>query len=115
MKDAPQMCSKVPEFEQILGDSEGQWNLAHCSPQGCKESNATEQQQQRSLYCSCHPCSPASGGPPFIGQKPNMVKERKLQALYPRRETDPQRVYSSMEKDAAFWGLVYQNPRMKTE
>ena len=31
------------EFEQALGDSEGQWSLACCSPWGCKESDKTEQ------------------------------------------------------------------------
>ena len=31
------------EFEQTLGDSEGQGSLACCSPWGCKESNTTEQ------------------------------------------------------------------------
>ena len=30
------------EFEQILGDSEGQGSLACCSPRGCKVSEATE-------------------------------------------------------------------------
>ena len=30
------------EFEQTLEDSEGQGNLACCSPQGCKESDTTE-------------------------------------------------------------------------
>ena len=29
------------EFEQTLGDSEGQGSLACCSPQGCKESEMT--------------------------------------------------------------------------
>ena len=29
------------EFEQTLGDSEGQESLAHCSPWGHKESNTT--------------------------------------------------------------------------
>ena len=29
------------EFEQTLGDGEGQGNLACCSPWGCKESNTT--------------------------------------------------------------------------
>ena len=35
------------EFEQTLGDSEGQGRLACCSPWVCKKSNqtATEQQQ----------------------------------------------------------------------
>ena len=31
------------EFEQTSGDSEGQRNLACCSPWGVKESNTTEQ------------------------------------------------------------------------
>ena len=31
------------EFEQTLGDGEGQRNLACCSPWGVKESNTTEQ------------------------------------------------------------------------
>ena len=30
------------EFEQTLGDSEGQGNLACCSPWGCRESDMTE-------------------------------------------------------------------------
>ena len=30
------------EFEQSLGDGEGQGSLACCSPQGCKESDSTE-------------------------------------------------------------------------
>ena len=30
------------EFEQILGDSEGQGSQAYCSPWGCKEPNTTE-------------------------------------------------------------------------
>ena len=31
------------EFEQTLGDSEGQGSLACCSPRDCKESDMTEQ------------------------------------------------------------------------
>ena len=31
------------EFEQTLGDSEGQGSLACCSPWGCKELGMTEQ------------------------------------------------------------------------
>ena len=31
------------EFEQALGDAEGQGSLASCSPWGCKELDATEQ------------------------------------------------------------------------
>ena len=30
------------EFEQTLGDGEGQGSLACCSPWGCKESDTTE-------------------------------------------------------------------------
>ena len=33
------------EFEQTLGDSEGQGRLACCSPWGCKELDTTEKQQ----------------------------------------------------------------------
>ena len=29
------------EFEQTLGDGEGQGRLVHCSPRGCKESDTT--------------------------------------------------------------------------
>ena len=32
-----------PEFEQALGDSEGQGSLVCCSPWGCKESDTTKQ------------------------------------------------------------------------
>ena len=31
------------EFEQALGDGEGQGSLVCCSPWGCKESDMTEQ------------------------------------------------------------------------
>ena len=34
------------EFEQILGNREGQGTLACCSPQSCKELDTPEQQQQ---------------------------------------------------------------------
>lgn len=110
------MCSKVPEFEQIPRNSEGQGNLAH-SVHGAAKSPTrfSDWTTTKVPVLQLPPSSPASGGPPFIGRKPNTVKDRKLQALYPRRETDPQGVYSSMEKDAAFWGLAYQDPRMKTE
>ena len=33
---------KGHEFEQTLGDDEGQGSLACCSPWGCKESDMTE-------------------------------------------------------------------------
>ena len=33
---------KGHEFEQILGDNEGQGSLACCSPRGCRESDTTE-------------------------------------------------------------------------
>ena len=35
------------ELEQAPGDGEGQGGLSCCSPRGCKESDMTEQQQQR--------------------------------------------------------------------
>ena len=50
------------EFEQALGDSEGEGRLACCSPWGCTESDTTEQLYTR--YCSRHwgfrqgPCPP---------------------------------------------------------
>ena len=34
------------EFEQTLGDNEGQGSLAGCSPWGCKESDITATEQQ---------------------------------------------------------------------
>ena len=37
------------EFDQTLGDSEGQENLVSYSPCGCKESDKTEQQQLENL------------------------------------------------------------------
>ena len=37
------------EFEQILGDSEGQGSLACCTPWGCKESDTTEQLNNNKL------------------------------------------------------------------
>ena len=39
------------EFEQALGDSEGQGSLACCSPWGGKESNVTEQLNNKRLSC----------------------------------------------------------------
>ena len=38
------------EFEQTLGDSEGQGNLMCCSPWGCKESDTTEQLNNKLCY-----------------------------------------------------------------
>ena len=44
------------EFEQALGDGEGQGSLVCCSPWGCKESDTTErlnnEQQNLSNYIS---------------------------------------------------------------
>ena len=37
------------EFEQTLGDSEGQGSLACCSPWGLKESDTTEQLNNKAL------------------------------------------------------------------
>ena len=36
-------CLRAHEFEQTLGDNEGQASLASCSPWGHKESDTTEQ------------------------------------------------------------------------
>ena len=41
------------EFEQALGDGEGQGSLACYSPRGHKESDTTEQQQQRIYSYIC--------------------------------------------------------------
>ena len=38
------------EFEQSPGDSEGQGSLACCSPWGCKESDTTEQLNNKIIY-----------------------------------------------------------------
>ena len=45
------------EFEQTLGDNEGQGSLACCSPRGCKELDTTERLNNnwgwwRSIYSS---------------------------------------------------------------
>ena len=37
------ITNSMHEFEQDLGDGEGQGSLACCSPGGCKESDTTEQ------------------------------------------------------------------------
>ena len=37
------------EFEQTLGDGEGQGDLACCRPWGCTESDTTEQQHERTF------------------------------------------------------------------
>ena len=37
------------EFEQILGDSQGQGSLVCCSPWGCKESDMTEELNNNTL------------------------------------------------------------------
>ena len=39
------------EFEQALGDGEGQGSLVCCNLWGCKESDMTEQQQQNFHIC----------------------------------------------------------------
>ena len=43
------------EFEQSLGDSEGQGSLACCSPWGCKESDRTEQ-LDNNWFINCNKC-----------------------------------------------------------
>ena len=39
------------EFEQALGDGKGQGSLASCSPWGCKESDMTEQPNNKKCAC----------------------------------------------------------------
>jgi len=41
------------EFEQALGDSEGQESLACCSPWGCKELDTTERLNNNILPLTC--------------------------------------------------------------
>ena len=41
------------EFEQALGDSEGQGSLACCSLSGCKESDMTEQLDNSTIPHTC--------------------------------------------------------------
>ena len=43
------------EFEQALGDGEGQGSLACCSPWGCKESDTTEQLNNNNKWTSSGP------------------------------------------------------------
>ena len=56
------------EFEQSLGDSEGQGSLVCCSPWGCKELDTTERLNSNDnpmrgaglyleKYSTCHNCS----------------------------------------------------------
>ena len=40
------------DFEQALGDGEGQESLACCSPLSHKRSNMTEQLNNNNTYCS---------------------------------------------------------------
>ena len=42
------------EFEQTLGDSEGQGSLMHCSPWGCKESDTTVQLNNNNKVFKLH-------------------------------------------------------------
>ena len=37
------------EFEQTLGDAEGQGSLAYCSPWGCKESDTTDHLNSKTI------------------------------------------------------------------
>ena len=41
------------EFEQTIGDSEGQGSLVCCRPWGCKELDTTQQQQQQQQQTCC--------------------------------------------------------------
>ena len=44
------------EFEQTLGDSEGQWSLVHCSPWDRKEPDMTKQLNNNSNKNAQFPC-----------------------------------------------------------
>ena len=46
------------EFEQTLGESEGQGSLACCSPPGLKEPDTTEQLNNRGADWQTDSCSP---------------------------------------------------------
>ena len=48
-KESACQCRR-PEFEQTLGDGEGQGSLACCSPWVCKESDRTEQLNSNSCW-----------------------------------------------------------------
>ena len=52
------------EFEQALGDSEGQGSLACCSPWGLKESDTTERLNNNKVSCRAN----SHGGPAQPGQ-----------------------------------------------
>ena len=43
----------VHEFEESLGDSEGQQKLVCCSPCGHKESDATQRLNNKNKYSCC--------------------------------------------------------------
>ena len=48
------------EFEQALGDSEGQGSLARCSPWGCKESDTTKQLNWTDRFMDYNKCTTTS-------------------------------------------------------
>ena len=55
------------EFEQTLGDGEGQGSLARCSPWGRKESDTTERLNNKTMYgafviCRCLQITHGLGG-----------------------------------------------------
>ena len=54
------------EFEQALGDGEGQGSLACCSPQGCKESDTTEQLNNNKGPPCCSATTLTQNAGPFI-------------------------------------------------
>ena len=55
------------EFEQTLGDSEGQGSLASCSPWGCKESDMTEKQNNEQQQESTRLPARKSDAQPNLG------------------------------------------------
>ena len=51
MKELGSATDSIDEFEQTLGNSEGQGSLVHCSPWGLKMSDITEQLNDKKHTC----------------------------------------------------------------
>ena len=66
------------EFEQTLGDGEGQRSLVCCSPWGCKESDTTEWLNNRALPPLCGAfCSKM-----VLASLPPVLRSSSIQALF---------------------------------
>ena len=62
------------EFEQTLGDGEGQGSLVCCSPWGCKESEMTKGLNNISLHYGSKPVSCISPSLQVRKMRPAQVK-----------------------------------------